>query len=203
MVQGHRRQYRQGRRELSRIRGIAVAAFNRGGRQSPASDRHAEAGQPSDQKAVAASSDIAFTPRSRPCRSAAARARTMPSMEAEGGCATTYRPDPRRLPRRRRGRSTWPRRARTASPTSSIAAGRTGFLRVIDEHDAGASPTSRATGSTSPPATSPRIRRPIIFVMDYAHRRRVKLWGSARVVEDDPALIARLCPRATRRATSR
>ena len=27
-----------------------------------------------------------------------------------------------------------------------------------------------------------------IFVMDYAHRRRVKLWGEARVVEDDPAL---------------
>ena len=30
--------------------------------------------------------------------------------------------------------------------------------------------------------------------MDYAHRRRVKLWGRARVVEDDPALLARLWP---------
>ena len=28
-----------------------------------------------------------------------------------------------------------------------------------------------------------------IFVMDYAHRRRVKLWGEARIVEDDPALL--------------
>ena len=27
-----------------------------------------------------------------------------------------------------------------------------------------------------------------IFVMDYAHRRRVKIWGEARVVDDDPAL---------------
>ena len=27
-----------------------------------------------------------------------------------------------------------------------------------------------------------------IFIMDYAHRRRVKIWGEARVVEDDPAL---------------
>ncbi len=34
-----------------------------------------------------------------------------------------------------------------------------------------------------------------IFVMDYAHRRRVKIWGEARVVEDDPALTDALMPR--------
>jgi len=33
-----------------------------------------------------------------------------------------------------------------------------------------------------------------IFVMDYAHRRRVKIWGEARVVDDDPALTASLMP---------
>lgn len=33
-----------------------------------------------------------------------------------------------------------------------------------------------------------------IFVMDYAHRRRVKLWGEARVVDDDPALLRSLMP---------
>ena len=33
-----------------------------------------------------------------------------------------------------------------------------------------------------------------IFVMDYAHRLRVKLWGEARVVEDDPALLQSLMP---------
>jgi predicted pyridoxine 5'-phosphate oxidase superfamily flavin-nucleotide-binding protein len=33
-----------------------------------------------------------------------------------------------------------------------------------------------------------------IFVMDYAHRRRVKIWGEARVVEDDPALLKSLMP---------
>jgi predicted pyridoxine 5'-phosphate oxidase superfamily flavin-nucleotide-binding protein len=31
-----------------------------------------------------------------------------------------------------------------------------------------------------------------IFLMDYVRRRRVKLWGTARVVEDDPELLARL-----------
>jgi predicted pyridoxine 5'-phosphate oxidase superfamily flavin-nucleotide-binding protein len=33
-----------------------------------------------------------------------------------------------------------------------------------------------------------------IFVMDYAHRRRVKIWGEARVVDDDPALLTSLMP---------
>ena len=31
--------------------------------------------------------------------------------------------------------------------------------------------------------------------MDYAHRRRVKIWGEARVVDDDPALLQSLMPK--------
>jgi len=34
-----------------------------------------------------------------------------------------------------------------------------------------------------------------IFVMDHAHRRRVKIWGEARVVEDDSALTQSLMPK--------
>lgn len=34
--------------------------------------------------------------------------------------------------------------------------------------------------------------RAFLFLMDYAARRRVKLWGRARVVEGDAALLARL-----------
>ena len=37
-----------------------------------------------------------------------------------------------------------------------------------------------------------------IFLMDYAHRRRVKIWGEARVVDDDPALLESLMPRGYR-----
>jgi uncharacterized protein len=33
-----------------------------------------------------------------------------------------------------------------------------------------------------------------IFVMDYVHRRRVKIWGEARVVDGDPALTKSLMP---------
>ncbi len=34
-----------------------------------------------------------------------------------------------------------------------------------------------------------------LFLMDYAHRARIKIWGRARVVEDDPELLARLVDR--------
>jgi uncharacterized protein len=34
-----------------------------------------------------------------------------------------------------------------------------------------------------------------LFLMDYAHRRRIKIWGGARIVEADPELISRLVPK--------
>jgi uncharacterized protein len=34
-----------------------------------------------------------------------------------------------------------------------------------------------------------------LFVIDYAQRRRVKIWGEARIVEDDPALLQSLMPK--------
>ena len=37
-----------------------------------------------------------------------------------------------------------------------------------------------------------------IFVMDFAHRRRVKIWGEARMIDDDPALLASLMPKGYR-----
>src|SRR5215469_14903032 len=36
--------------------------------------------------------------------------------------------------------------------------------------------------------------RAFLFLMDYAHQQRIKIWGVAKVVEDDPELIARLMP---------
>ena len=37
-----------------------------------------------------------------------------------------------------------------------------------------------------------------MFLMDYAHRRRIKIWGEARVVDDDPALMRSLMPQGYR-----
>ena len=37
-----------------------------------------------------------------------------------------------------------------------------------------------------------------IFIMDYSRRRRVKIWGEARVVEDDSALVQSMMPKGYR-----
>ncbi|TIP64966.1 MAG: pyridoxamine 5'-phosphate oxidase, partial [Mesorhizobium sp.] len=36
--------------------------------------------------------------------------------------------------------------------------------------------------------------RAFLFLIDYAHRQRIKIWGSARVVEQDAELMAKLMP---------
>jgi predicted pyridoxine 5'-phosphate oxidase superfamily flavin-nucleotide-binding protein len=40
--------------------------------------------------------------------------------------------------------------------------------------------------------------RAYLFLLDFAARRRIKIWGRARIVEDDPALLARLADRGYR-----
>lgn len=37
-----------------------------------------------------------------------------------------------------------------------------------------------------------------LFLIDYRHRQRVKIWGRGRIVEGDPALVARLMPEGVR-----
>jgi predicted pyridoxine 5'-phosphate oxidase superfamily flavin-nucleotide-binding protein len=68
-----------------------------------------------------------------------------------------------------------------------------GFLRVLD-------PTTIAFAdyrgnrqyiTTGNLGENPRVH---LFLIDYARRQRVKIWGEARVVEDDASLIASLLP---------
>ena len=68
-----------------------------------------------------------------------------------------------------------------------------GFLRVIDETALAFADFAgnRQYVTAGNLAENPRA---MLFLMDYQHRRRVKIWGQARVVEDDPELIARLFP---------
>lgn len=69
-----------------------------------------------------------------------------------------------------------------------------GFLRVLDEKTLAFADFAgnRQYITTGNLAENPKA---MIFLMDYAHRRRVKIWGTARVVEDDPELVAQLMPR--------
>jgi len=68
-----------------------------------------------------------------------------------------------------------------------------GFLRVVDAHTLGFVDYSgnRQYISLGNLAENDRA---FIFLMDYAHRRRIKLWGRARVVEGDRALVEALMP---------
>jgi hypothetical protein len=68
-----------------------------------------------------------------------------------------------------------------------------GFLRVIDEKTLGFADFrgNRQYISIGNLAENARVH---LFLIDYAHQRRIKIWGEARVVEDDPALLARLTP---------
>jgi len=69
--------------------------------------------------------------------------------------------------------------------------GAKGFLKVLDERTLAIADFSgnRQYITLGNLAENERAH---IFLMDYANRRRVKIWGTARVVEDDPALTARL-----------
>ena len=69
-----------------------------------------------------------------------------------------------------------------------------GFIRVLDKNtlafaDYGGNRQYITQGNLS---ENPKAN---IFLMDYAHRRRVKIWGEARVVDDDPALLQSLMPK--------
>lgn len=76
-------------------------------------------------------------------------------------------------------------------PYIQYRGGPPGFLKALDSKtlgfaDFGGNRQYITLGNLS---ENPRA---FIFLMDYARSRRIKLWGTARVVEDDPALLDRL-----------
>jgi hypothetical protein len=72
-----------------------------------------------------------------------------------------------------------------------------GFLRVLDHRTLGWADYrgNRQYISIGNLTDNPKA---FIFLMDYAHRQRIKIWGEARVVEGDADLIARLMPEGYR-----
>jgi predicted pyridoxine 5'-phosphate oxidase superfamily flavin-nucleotide-binding protein len=66
-----------------------------------------------------------------------------------------------------------------------------GFIKVLDDKTLGFADYAgnRQYITISNLADNDRA---YLFLLDFAARRRIKIWGRARVVEDDPALLARL-----------
>ena len=68
-----------------------------------------------------------------------------------------------------------------------------GFVKILDKNTLAFADYSgnRQYITQGNLSENPKVN---IFLMDYAHRRRVKIWGEARVVDDDPALLQSLMP---------
>jgi hypothetical protein len=66
-----------------------------------------------------------------------------------------------------------------------------GFIKVIDERTLGFA-DYRGNRQYITLANLSENDRAFLFLLDPARRQRIKIWGRARMVEDDPALIARL-----------
>ena len=86
---------------------------------------------------------------------------------------------------------------RDGQPYIQHRGGPKGFVKVLDKNtiafaDYAGNQQYLSQGNLS---DNPKAH---IFIMDYAHRRRVKIWGEARIIEDDPALLESLMPKGYR-----
>ncbi|MCO6418758.1 pyridoxamine 5'-phosphate oxidase family protein [Siccirubricoccus sp. KC 17139] len=81
----------------------------------------------------------------------------------------------------------------TGWPYLQHRGGPVGFVQVLDAETLGFADLrgNRQHVSLGNLATDDRVS---LFFLDHARRRRLKLFGHARVVRDDPALLARLTP---------
>ncbi|MEI2580179.1 pyridoxamine 5'-phosphate oxidase family protein [Scytonema sp. PRP1] len=76
-------------------------------------------------------------------------------------------------------------------PYIQFRGGPPGFLKVLDEKTLG---FTDFTGNVQyiTVGNLSGNNKAFLFLMDYRHRKRIKIWGTAEYVEDNPALIERL-----------
>ncbi|MDP1737917.1 MAG: pyridoxamine 5'-phosphate oxidase family protein [Caulobacter sp.] len=77
-----------------------------------------------------------------------------------------------------------------------------GFLKPIDEQTL-AMADFRGNRQFISQGNLLESRKAFIFLMDYANRRRIKIWGEARMIEDDPALLQSVMPEGFAAAAER
>ncbi len=137
------------------------------------------------------SSDIAFTPTVKALQAARGSRDAYARQEARGGFRTEVDDN---LADFIAGIDTAYLATANAAgqPYAQHRGGPKGFIRVLDRHTlAFADYTgNRQYISTGNLADNEKA---FLFLMDYAQKRRIKVWGHARV-SDDPAVIAQLMP---------
>jgi len=137
-------------------------------------------------------SDIAFTPTVKAVQARKGSRASYARMEAGAGWKTTITPDLAALLAEQT--SVFLGTANAAGqPYIQHRGGPSGFLRVIDDKTIAFVDFrgNRQFVTQGNLAENPKAH---LFVMDYANRQRVKIWGEAHVVEDDSALLSKLMP---------
>ena len=139
------------------------------------------------------SSDVAFTPSVKAIQNRKGSRRAYARVEERGGWQTRITPDLSGFVEAQT--SIFLATAnREGQPYIQHRGGPPGFLRVLDDKTIGFADFSgnRQYISLGNLAENPKAH---LFLIDYAHRRRVKIWGEARVVEGDAKLTENLMPK--------
>ena len=135
-------------------------------------------------------SDIAFTPAVKAVQERLGSRRGYESMERRGGWTDVVTEDLAAFLAERDsvylGTATV-----DGQPYIQHRGGPPGFVKVLDEHTLAFADFSGNKQYISMGNLSENDRA-FLFVMDYAERRRIKIWGRAEFVEDDPELLARV-----------
>ena len=136
------------------------------------------------------STDIAFTPAVKAQQQRHGSRAAYAALEARGGWATELDDDVSAFIADQTGAFLATASA-DGQPYIQHRGGPRGFLRVLDRHTLGFADFrgNRQYISIGNLADNPKVH---LFLIDHARRRRLKIWGTAAVVDDDPALLARL-----------
>lgn len=137
-------------------------------------------------------SDIAFTPTVKAAQARKGSRHSYERMEQRGSWQTRITPDLAGFIEAQT--SAFLATANTeGQPYIQHRGGPAGFLRVLDDGTIGFADFTgnRQYITLGNLADNPKAQ---LFLIDYAQRRRVKIWGEARIVEGDDALLARLMP---------
>ena len=142
------------------------------------------------------SSDVAFSPSVKAVQARKGSRETYARMEQRGGWRTAIGGDLKAMIEAQT--SVFLATASAAGqPTIQHRGGPAGFLHVLDAHTIAFADFAGNRQYISQGNLAENDQA-MLFLIDYAELRRVKLWGRARVVEGDAELLERLMPADTR-----
>jgi predicted pyridoxine 5'-phosphate oxidase superfamily flavin-nucleotide-binding protein len=138
------------------------------------------------------SSDVAFTPSVKAVQTRKGSRRSYERMEAAGSWQTRISSDLKSFIEAQTS-IFFATANNDGQPYIQHRGGPPGFLRVLDETTMGLVDFAgnRQYITQGNLADNPKA---YLFLIDYAHRRRIKIWGEARIIEGDAELTAKLMP---------